>query len=845
MRVHGLALLSLSALLAFQTPALLARAPQAPTATPRTRQLFDFDWRFHGGDATGADGSSFDDTSWTKIDLPHDFMIQGKGQAIVVPNPNGRAAGTGRANTLPTDPEGPFDPRSPGGNSNGYLNGGLGWYRKTFTLPESARGRRTFVEFEGVYMNAEVWLNGHSLGTRPYGYSTFEYDLTPHLRFGRDANVLAVKVNVQQPSSRWYSGAGIYRHVWLTETAPLHVSHWGTIVRTSGITDARAAVEIRTALQNDGTTPAGTTVEVAIVDREGRTVANTNGGTTLTAGASATVPVTVPVDRPHRWSIDDPYLYTAVTRVRTAGQAGRSGAIIDEVRTPFGIRTVDFVAGKGLMLNGVHVPIQGVCLHHDLGALGAAAFDRGIERQLQIMKSMGVNAIRTSHNPPAPALLDFADRMGFVVMDEIFDEWKQNKTRFGYGQFFEEWSERDTRDYVRRDRNHASVIMWSIGNEIPEQGNAQAEAMATRLAGFVTDEDPTRPLTAAMNNPARALDTGFAKPLQLFGVNYNLGIYERVKDFKSYGSETSSNYSSRDEYNLVVKDGQLSIEKQLNNHCTSYDLDFPRWGNTAEVQFQAFRKAPWMGGEFVWTGFDYIGEPTPFSWPNRSSSFGIVDLAGFPKDRYYLYQSQWLSKPVVHILPHWNWPSEYRGKSVPVWAYTNADSVELFLNGTSLGSKSWAGVSDIHLSWQVPYEPGTLRAVATKDGKVVAEDRVETTDAAAKIELTADRANIKADGQDLSFVTVRVLDAKGRLVRADGNHALRFALSGGGAIVAVDNGDPTNHEPFQGPTPDRVGHKAFHGLALVVIKGGRTAGTLTLSVSADGLPPANTQIRVR
>jgi beta-galactosidase len=827
--------------ISLQAPTLAARAQQA-AASPRDRRLFDFDWRFKPGDVSGAEAQAFDDAAWEKVDLPHDFMIEGKGQAIVPPG--GRATGGGRASTLPTDPEGPFDPRSPGGNSVGYLNGGFGWYRKTFTLPETSRSRRVFVEFEGVYMNAEVWINGQSLGVRPYGYSTFEYDLTPHLRFGRDANVLAVRVNVQQPSSRWYSGAGIYRHVWLTETSPVHVAHWGTIVRTPTITDARASVEIRTTVQNDGTAAANAAVETAILDRDGRSVGQTSQAIAVISSPSRTmiqmVNATIQVDRPHRWSIDDPYLYTVVTRLRS------NNSVIDEVRTPFGIRTVEFVEGKGLMLNGVHVPIQGVCLHHDLGALGAAAFDRGIERQLQIMKTMGVNAIRTSHNPPAPALLDFADRMGFVVMDEAFDEWKQNKTRFGYGQFFDEWSERDMRDYIRRDRNHASVIMWSIGNEIPEQGNVQAgEAMATRLAGFVTEEDPTRPMTAAMNNPTRALDTGFAKPLQLFGVNYNLAVYDRVKTFKSYASETSSNYSSRDEYNLVLKDGQPTIQNQLNNHCTSYDLDFPRWGNTAEVQFQAFRKAPWMGGEFVWTGLDYIGEPTPFSWPNRSSSFGIADLAGFPKDRFYLYQSQWRAQPIVHLLPHWNWPDEFKGKPIPVWAYTNADSVELFLNGRSLGARTWAGVNELHLTWQVPYEPGTLRAVASKGGKVVAEDRVDTTDAAVRIELVPDRAAIRADGEDLSFVTVRLLDAKGRLVRADGNAPLRFSLAGGGAIVGVDNGDPTNHEPFKGPTSDKANHKAFHGLALVIVKGGRTAGTLTLSAAGDGLTSTSTTIRAR
>jgi beta-galactosidase len=433
-----------------------------------------------------------------------------------------------------------------------------------------------------------------------------------------------------------------------------------------------------------------------------------------------------------------------------------------------------------------------------------------------------------------------------VVMDEAFDEWKQNKTRFGYGQFFDEWSERDLRDMVRRDRNHPSIVMWSIGNEIPEQRNKEAgEAMATRLAAFVREEDPTRPVTAGMNNPTQALQTGFAKPLDLFGVNYNLGVYEQVKGSRSYASETSSNYSSRDRYNLVLKEGAVTIEKQLGNHTTSYDLDFPRWGNTAERQFQALAAAPWMAGEFVWTGFDYIGEPTPFNWPNRSSSFGIVDLVGFPKDRFYLYQSKWRPEPMVHILPHWNWPDEFKGKEIPVWTYTNAESVELFLNGKSLGTRDWSGVKETHLAWAVPYAPGTLRAVARKGGTVVAEDRVETTSAPARIELQADRASIRADGQDLAFVTVRIVDARGRLSRADGHHLVRFTLAGGGSIAGVDNGDPTNHEPFKGPTPRGAQHKAFHGLQMVIIRAPRTAATLTLRAEAAGLAPATTTIRAR
>lgn len=796
---------------------------QTPGPVGRDRQLFDFDWRFKAGEVENGQAPTLDDKEWERVDLPHDFMIEGKGQAIVVAG--GRGGGRG-ADDLPTTPEGPFDPRSPGRNDNGFLNGGIGWYRKTFTLAPRKSAERVRLEFEGVYMNAEVWLNGQSVGRRPYGYSTFEFDITPYLAPAGQSNVLAVRVLVHQPSTRWYSGAGIYRHVWLTRVPLDRIAHWGVTARATEITDARARVDVRTAVESDSAAPVN--VQTVIRDREGRPVARAEG--------TASAPISLEIPKPRRWSIEDPYLYT-VESTLTSG---------DSVRVPFGLRTIEFTTDGKFLLNGRHVPLQGVCLHHDLGPLGAAAFDRGIERQLQIMKAMGVNAIRTSHNPPAPALLDFTDRMGFVVMDEAFDEWKQNKTRFGYGQFFDEWSERDIRDMVRRDRNHPSVVMWSIGNEIPEQRNKEAgEAMATRLTGLVREEDPTRPVTAGMNNPVQALETGFAKPLDLFGVNYNLGVYERVKGSRTYASETSSNYSSRDRYNLVLKDGAVVIEKQLENHTTSYDLDFPRWGNTAERQFQALAAAPWMAGEFVWTGFDYIGEPTPFTWPNRSSSFGIVDLVGFPKDRFYLYQSKWRPEPMVHILPHWNWPEEFKGKEIPVWAYTNADSVELFLNGTSLGTRDWTGVKETHLAWQVPYAPGTLRAVARKGGKVVAEDRVETTSAPARIELQVDRASIRADGQDLAFVTVRIVDARGRLSRADGNPLVRFTLSGGGSIAGVDNGDPTNHEPFKGPTPSSAQHRAFHGLQLVVIRAPRSSATLTLRAEADGLAGASLIIRAR
>jgi beta-galactosidase len=375
-----------------------------------------------------------------------------------------------------------------------------------------------------------------------------------------------------------------------------------------------------------------------------------------------------------------------------------------------------------------------------------------------------------------------------------------------------------------------------------------AEAMAARLAAFVREEDPTRFVTAAMDNPNGALKTGFAKPLDLFGVNYHLRVYPTVRGLKAYGSETSSDYSSRDQYNLELKDGVPTIVNCLGNHVTSYDTEGPEWGNNADAQFQAMRDAPWMAGEFVWTGFDYIGEPTPFAWPNRSSSFGIVDINGFRKDRFYLYQSRWRAEPMVHLLPHWTWPAAYTGKPIPVWTYTNADSVELFLNGKSQGVRTWKGVKEMHLAWQVPYEPGTLRAVAMRAGKVVAEDRVETTSAPARLELTVDRPVVRADGQDLAFVTVRVVDAKGRLVRAEARGAgnlVRFTLGGGGAIAGIDNGDPTNHEPFVGATPSAAQHRAFNGLALVVIRAPRSAGMMTLHAQADGFAPVSITVKAR
>ncbi len=784
--------------------ASLSLAADAPSAEARQRLSLDQGWRFHLGEVTGGEKPQTADADWRTLDLPHDFSIEGP----VGADPN----------TM----DGPFDQKSPGGNGAGALNGGIGWYRKAFTLPDSAKGKRVWVRFDGVYMDSEVWLNGTSLGKHPYGYTSFQYDLTPSLKPG--ANVLAVRVNVQQPCSRWYCGAGIYRHVWLTITNPLHVAPWGTYITTPKVADDAADVRVRTRVVNDSAEPAKATLTTTIIDADGKKVASNDAAGTVAADANHEFDQMLKVAKPRRWSTDDPYLYQVITEVRIGGR------LVDRRETPLGIRTIEFTVDNGFLLNGKRVQIKGVCDHHDLGCLGSAVNRRGIERQIEILKAMGCNAIRTSHNPPAPELLDLCDRMGMVVMDEAFDEWVIPKSRmkYGYGRFFDEWSERDMVSMIHRDRNHPCIILWSIGNEIKEQAAPQGGAMAKRLADICHREDPTRMVTSGCNKVGQAVNNGFVSALDVLGINYFTGEYVKQRGKVLVAAETSSALSTRGHYGLELKpDGKVGINTRAENQCVSYDIDHPFWGCTAEASLLAVKNAPWMAGEFVWTGFDYIGEPTPYGWPSRSSYFGIIDLAGFPKDRYYLYQSQWTDKPVVHLLPHWNWKG-FQGKEIPVWCFTNADSVELFLNGKSLGSKDFKGSKALHLEWKVPYEPGTLKAIGTKSGQTIV-DEVRTAGEPARLIVTPDRKRIAADGEDLSYVEVRIVDKDGNLC-PNADNEIAFALEGPGAIAGVDNGDPTSHEPFKAAK-----HKAFHGLCLAVVKANRTPGEIRLTATTPGL----------
>ena len=765
-------------------------------------------------------------TAWDinrRYKVPHELIHYGGKNSIAVRVFDGIQGG-GIYNDGTIVVEGQFESSSPGGSGAGYINAGTGWYRKEFRLPDSYKGKRVFVEFDGVYMDSDVWLNGVHLGNRPYGYSSFQYALTPHLKFGGERNLLAVRARVQQPCSRWYSGAGIYRHVRLIATDSVHIAQWGTSVTTPEVTEREATVRVETKILNQSSSAQTVKLDAVVMDDTGREIATSNAVQKLEADSIGVCNQIFKLPKPIVWSLESPRLYHVHISVHANGRAA------DECTTPFGIRTFEFTTDKGFFLNGKHVDVKGVCLHHDQGSLGSAVHARSIERQLEIMKNMGCNAIRTSHNPPAPELLDLCDRMGILVMDEAFDEWIRNKTMYGYGRFFDAWSERDLTDMILRDRNHPSIVLWSIGNEIPEQDNANAFDMAKRLADICHKNDPTRPVTSACNSPAEAEKSGFSKALDVFGVNYSMPFYQilRGKE-KQVASETASAVSTRGEYNLIQENGTLTIKNQLKNQCSSYD------DTTAESTLRTIKSSPWVAGQFVWTGFDYIGEPSPFPWPSVSSYFGIVDLCGFPKDRFYLYQSQWTDKPVVHLLPHWNWAG-FEGKEIPVKCYSNCESVELFLNGKSLGEKRIKDTRDLHLEWMVPYAPGILKAVARNNGKTVCTEEVQTAGTPAKIVLTPDRMKISADGEDLSYVTVKIVDKDGR-VCPDADNLIRFVVDGEGVVAGVGNGNPISHEAFKAHE-----RKAFHGLCLAIVQSGHKPGTITLSAASEGLQAAKVVI---
>ncbi len=787
-------------------------ACQNKASIPHHRKIsFDSHWHFHLGDLPNAESTSFNDSSWRLLNLPHDWSIEGK-----------------------------FDKNNPAGVGGGALPGGIGWYRKTFTVPVKDSALLKFIDFDGVYENSKVWINGHYLGNRPYGYSSFRYELTPYLHYGNQKNVIAVRVdNSRQPNSRWYSGSGIYRNVWLVTTDKVHVGHWGTYVTTPKVSKEQAEVSIKTTVKNNFNNAGKVQLITRILDSSGNKVAQTQSEQNIAAGSSWTFSQNLSLDHPELWSVQRPMVYTAVSEIRYNGQT------TDQYKTDFGIRRFHFDPQKGFFLNGKHLKIKGVCDHHDLGSLGAAVNTRAIQRQLELLKGMGANAIRTSHNPPAPELLQLCDQMGFLVMDEAFDCWKTGKNKYDYHIYWDQWHKKDLSDMIRRDRNHPSIIIWSIGNEIPDQWDTAGATIARALSGIVRSLDTTRPITSAMNNPPYNKDNYIAHSgaLDLIGFNYHQYLYpefpKKFKGGKMIATETTSALESRGIYDMPSDSIRVWPTKESEGKMDSdfmvsaYDNVHVPWGATHETLLKDLKKYDFLSGTFVWTGFDYLGEPTPYGWPARSSYFGIIDLAGFPKDAYYLYQSVWSDSTVLHLLPPWDPnPRKYGwsvGDSVDVWAYYNhADKVTLYLNGKSLGSRSKQG-NDLHVMWRVPFEPGTLKAVSYKNGKEVKTVIHKTAHQPNRLSLAADRSTIKANGKDLSFITIKVEDQNGIEVPYADN-LIHFDVTGPGFIAGVDNGKETDHEPFKADY-----QKAFNGQCLVIIQSKKKQGTVKLTAKADGL----------
>lgn len=804
-------------------------------------ESFDEGWRFarYGLQADGTridepanlQAPNADDSGWRRVDLPHDFAIEGPFR-IELPGETGKL---------------PYQ--------------GIGWYRKHF-IPELAEGERLYIDFDGAMCNAEVWLNGRYVGTWPFGYNSFRLDLTPHLKRGEE-NVLAVRLDTEHWESRWYSGAGLYRHVWLVTCNPVHVGHWGTYITTPEVSDREALVNIETSVENYRQMTAEARVvtriyELDSLDVPGKQVAEQTVPLSVHACGQARITQQLRIPHPRRWDITAPNRYLARTQIVVDGQ------VTDTYNTPFGVRTIRFSAADGFQLNGRKVYIQGVCNHHDLGSLGAAFNKSALKRQLDMLREMGCNSIRTSHNPPAPELLELADKMGLLVWDETFDAWRRGKRRYDYSHIFDEWHERDILAMVRRDRNHPSVIIWSIGNEVLEQREIE---ITKQLADIIRRADPTRPISNGFNSPDAGRATGAATALDLMGVNYSFGQQAkwesdpRYKDMPTIGSETSSCISSRGEYFF----GTHQADWQM----SSYDLEAVPWGCTPDEQFRTLARFPRLLGEYVWTGFDYIGEPTPYNSdetnllnfrndptkkkeleaaldslraknpPSRSSYFGIIDLAGFPKDRYYMYQSQWRpTLPMAHILPHWNWPGR-EGQVTPVHVYTSGDEAELFLNGKSLGRRTMRPGQDFRMVWDsVRYQPGTLRVVVYKQGKKWAEDEVKTTGKASTVRLTADRTAVDNDGSELAFITATITDKQGRMVPRS-NQRIRFSIEGEGEIVSTDNGNAIDFTPFQSHE-----RNAYNGLALVIVRARKGhSGTITVKAEAEGLKAGRVTLR--
>ncbi|MDQ0766280.1 glycoside hydrolase family 2 TIM barrel-domain containing protein [Streptomyces canus] len=837
------------------TPVAQAAESAGSASGRRTVALRD-GWRFAlvnpggitdpTGEYTDAAAPGYDDSGWREIAVPHDWSIE-----LAPTTENGTTSGTG------------------------FFPGGLGWYRLAFTLPPAFAGQRISVEFDGVYMDSYVYCNGTEAGRHPYGYTGFAFDLTDLLHTdGTTENVIAVKVQNRLPSSRWYSGSGIYREARLVVTDPVHVERWGTQVTTPEITAERARVRVRTSVVDESGTAGPVEIRSRIKDPRGRTVART--ATTITVGTRATETHELTVPEPRLWDISEPHRYTLETELR------RDGELVDTYRTPFGLRTFRFDPDEGFHLNGTHHKIKGVDLHHDLGALGAAVSIDAIRRQMTIMKSMGVNAFRTSHNPPSPEMIQVCEELGIVMLVEAFDCWRTGKTRYDYGRFFDEWCERDATEMVLAARNSPAVLLWSIGNEIPDSTSGAGLAMADRIIAAIKAVDDTRPLIIGSDKYRRLPAKGSAADLMLakldgLGLNYNTAksvdqLHAAYPHLFLFESESSSETSTRGTYQEPEHLNTGENHTPGRRETSSYDNNLASWTMSGEYGHKKDRDRKWFAGQFLWSGIDYIGEPTPYDvFPVKASFFGAVDTAGFPKDMYHLFRSQWVDEPMVHLLPMtWN---HAEGDMVEVWAYANVSTVELFLNGTSLGTRTFdtkkttdgrvyletteatgddttftdgpypgsytspnGSAGKLHLTWKVPYAPGELKAVARRNGKVVATDVLRTAGKPHAVRLTADRTSLAADGRSLAFVTADVVDSRGVVV-PDAEHLISFAVTGG-SLAGLDNGREESAERYQATT-----RTAFHGKALAIVRSGTEPGVLKVTASAQGLRAGSAKVR--
>ena len=800
----------------------------AGASPPRTTESFDFGWRFARDDAAGAEQPGFKDAGWGTLDLPHDWSI-----------------------------EGPVDEHTPSAGPGGYMPTGIGWYRKKFSVPAAYRGKVVVLEFDGVYQNSDVWINGHHLGHRPYGYIPFVYDLTDHLNFGAD-NVVSVRVdNSKQTNCRWYSGSGIYRHTWLHVLNPVHVAPWGTFVTCPRIGADAATVEVRTTVANSHGVATQCKLITEIVDARGITVAALETSQTIAAGDSTCFVQQLAVPNPNLWSPANPYLYLARSTLRDPEN------VVDVYDTCCGIREAVFDAERGFLLNGQHIKLNGACIHHEAGCVGAAVPLRVWERRLEILKEMGCNAIRTSHNPFAAEFLDLCDRMGFLVMAEAFDEWRvpKGQIRFGYSLYFDEWHERDLINFLHRDRNHPSIVLWSAGNEIGDQSAPNGAETLRELLSIFHREDPTRPVTAACDRiasepPSNTVKPEFLAELDIVGYNYVDRWRNRAEEYYSIdhaafptrrviGTESGALGGIRGDYRgLFPADNPAEARRFLFQQNLNVDV---------EQLWQFVSTYAYVAGDFMWTGIDYLGESF---WPMRISPSGVLDTCGFKKDGFYFYQSQWTQKPMIHLFPHWNW-EEKKGQVIPVTCYTNCDTVELFVNDRSFGVKgyefprmgmegTWGNLpararalrttSDLHLTWDVPFEAGVLKAVGVKDGEVVTTVEIATTGTPAAIALSADHSNISADRRDVAHVVVKIHDEKGRVVPVAMNEII-FTVEGEGRLIGVDNGDPLSHEDFK--TNRR---SAFNGLCLAIVQSTASAGSIRITATSPGLASASLTI---